>query len=172
MPRYNPVTTANPVSQDYVRMFTYEHSEIVRNLSISVNCFRHYTALTSLAPKVLFYLHNHAKIAGLEQNRHYNSIKGKVIRRIFMCDACGCGDDKTDKTLEEQVKDIIESIRPNLQSHGGDIELVSIEEDKTVKVRLQGACQGCAGAKMTMKMGVERLLKENIPEVKEVIAVD
>ncbi|MCK4753140.1 MAG: NifU family protein [Planctomycetes bacterium] len=89
-----------------------------------------------------------------------------------MCDACGCGDSKTDKTFEEQVKDIIEAIRPNLQSHGGDIELVSIEEDKTIKVKLQGACQGCPGAKMTMKMGVERLLKENLPEVKEVVAVD
>ena len=88
-----------------------------------------------------------------------------------MCDKCGCSDSNTEKTFEEKVKDIIESIRPNLQSHGGDIELIAAE-DNTVKVRLQGACQGCPGAKMTMKNGIERLLKENIPEVKEVIAVD
>jgi len=89
-----------------------------------------------------------------------------------MCDKCGCSDSNDEKTFEEKVKDIIESIRPNLQSHGGDIELVATEQDNTVKVRLQGACQGCPGAKMTMKNGIERLLKENIPEIKEVIAVD
>ncbi|MHC4529486.1 MAG: NifU family protein, partial [Planctomycetota bacterium] len=56
--------------------------------------------------------------------------------------------------------------------HGGDIELVSAEDDNTVKVRLQGACQGCPGAQMTMQMGVERILKEKVPEVKQVIAVE
>jgi Fe-S cluster biogenesis protein NfuA len=59
-----------------------------------------------------------------------------------------------------------------LQNDGGDIELVSVEEDNTVKVRLQGACKGCPGAAMTLKMGVERLLKQRIPEVKEVVAVE
>ncbi len=88
-----------------------------------------------------------------------------------MCEQCGCSDSDTEKTFEEKVKDVIEAIRPNLKSHGGDVELVAAE-DNTVKVRLQGACQGCPGAKMTMKNGIERLLKENIPEVKEVIAVD
>jgi len=58
-----------------------------------------------------------------------------------------------------------------LQNDGGDIELVNVEEDKTVNVRLQGACKGCPGAAMTLKMGVERLLKERIPEVKEVVAI-
>ena len=83
-----------------------------------------------------------------------------------MCEGCGCG-----KTFEDKVKEVIESVRPMLQNDGGDIELVSIEEDNTVKVRLQGACKGCPGAAMTLKMGVERLMKERVPEVKEVIAV-
>ena len=88
-----------------------------------------------------------------------------------MCEECGCGETNTEQTFEEKVKDIIEAIRPELQSHGGDIELLSTE-DNNVKVRLQGACSGCPGAQMTMQMGVERLLREKIPEVKEVIAVD
>ena len=89
-----------------------------------------------------------------------------------MCDKCGCGETNAEKTFEEKVKSLIEAVRPNLQSHGGDIELVAVDEDNTVKVRLQGACTGCPGAQMTLKMGIERLLKENVPEVKEVIAVD
>jgi Fe-S cluster biogenesis protein NfuA len=89
-----------------------------------------------------------------------------------MCEQCGCNQDKKQDTFETKVKAIIEAIRPNLQSHGGDVELVSTEKGSTVKVRLQGACSGCPGAKMTLKMGIERLLKEKIPQVKEVIAVD
>ena len=89
-----------------------------------------------------------------------------------MCEQCGCGHDKAQETFEQKVKTIIEAIRPNLQSHGGDVEFVSTENGKTVKVRLQGACSGCPGAKMTLKMGIQRLLKEKIPQVKEVIAVD
>lgn len=89
-----------------------------------------------------------------------------------MCDKCGCSETNTDQTLEEKVKDMIESLRGALQSHGGDVELVGIDDDNTVKVRLQGACQGCPGAAMTMKSGIERILKEKIPEVKEVVAVD
>ena len=85
-----------------------------------------------------------------------------------MCEGCGCG---SEKTFEEEVSEVIQSIRPMLQNDGGDIELVNIDEDKTVNVRLQGACKGCPGAAMTLKMGVERLLKERIPEVKEVVAV-
>ena len=89
-----------------------------------------------------------------------------------MCDKCGCGDINTEQSFEEKVKSTIEAIRPMLQGHGGDIELAGIDEDNTVKVRLQGACSGCPGAKMTMKNGVEQLMKERIPEVKEVIAID
>ena len=74
-------------------------------------------------------------------------------------------------TFDAKVKDVIDSIRPMLQNDGGDIELVGIDEDKSVRVRLQGACRGCPGAQMTLKMGVERLLKERVPEVKQVVAV-
>jgi Fe-S cluster biogenesis protein NfuA len=89
-----------------------------------------------------------------------------------MCEECGCGESGSGQSFEEKVKDVIEAIRPSLQSHGGDIELVSVENDNTVKVRLQGACSGCPGAAMTLKMGVERMLKGKIPEVKELIAVN
>ena len=88
-----------------------------------------------------------------------------------MCDKCGCGEANTEKTFQEKVKEVIEAVRPALQGHGGDIELVATDDDNTVTVRLQGACQGCPGAAMTMKMGIERILKEKVPEVKEVIAV-
>lgn len=88
-----------------------------------------------------------------------------------MCDKCGCGEDSDAKTFEERVKAVIEMVRSALQSHGGDVELVGTEGDNTVKIRLQGACQGCPGATMTMKMGIERILKEKVPEVKKVIAV-
>ncbi len=89
-----------------------------------------------------------------------------------MCDQCSCGDTNAEQTFEEKVKELIEEVRPNLQSHGGDIEFVDVDEDNNVKVRLKGACSGCPGARMTLKNGVERLLKEKIPELKEVIAVD
>mgnify|MGYP001032155925 CR=1 FL=1 len=72
--------------------------------------------------------------------------------------------------MQERVQQVIDEIRPYLQADGGDIELVAVE-DGTVKVRLQGACAGCPGAQMTLRMGVERKLKEVIPEVKEVVAV-
>lgn len=70
--------------------------------------------------------------------------------------------------LKEKVQAVIDKIRPNLQADGGDIELVDVGEDGVVKVKLQGACHGCPGAAMTLKMGVERLLKANVPEVKSV----
>ena len=85
-----------------------------------------------------------------------------------MCDSCGCGE----KSFESQVAEVIDSIRPMLQNDGGDIELVGVDQDYTVRVRLQGACRGCPGAQMTLKMGVERLLKQRLDNVKEVVAVD
>ncbi|MBE0536969.1 MAG: NifU family protein [Phycisphaerae bacterium] len=85
-----------------------------------------------------------------------------------MCENCGCD---ADKSFNEQVTEVIQAIRPMLQNDGGDIELVGIDEDNTVRVRLQGACRGCPGAAMTLKMGVERLLKEKVAGVKEVVAV-
>ena len=73
--------------------------------------------------------------------------------------------------MKEKVQEVIEGIRGYLQADGGDIELVGITEDNIVQVKLKGACSGCPGAVMTLKMGVERALKEKIPEIKSVEAV-
>ncbi len=67
--------------------------------------------------------------------------------------------------MKEQVQQVINEIRPNLQADGGDIDLVDVTEDGIVKVKLRGACSGCPGAAMTLKMGVERILKQRIPQV-------
>lgn len=75
-------------------------------------------------------------------------------------------------SVSERVREVIEHLRPLLQADGGDIELVNVEEDTgVVSVQLQGACKGCPGAAMTLKMGVERHLREKVPEVQEVVAV-
>ena len=75
--------------------------------------------------------------------------------------------------VQERVQGVVDEIRPLLQADGGDIELVSVEESTgVVSVRLQGACKGCPGAAMTLKMGVERRMKEQVPEVSEVLAVE
>jgi Fe-S cluster biogenesis protein NfuA len=72
--------------------------------------------------------------------------------------------------MKEEVQKVIEAIRPNLQLDGGDIELVSVE-DGVVKVKLKGACAGCPMSQMTLAMGVERVLKEQIPGVTKVESV-
>lgn len=72
--------------------------------------------------------------------------------------------------MEEQVKAAIDEIRPALQMDGGDIEFVGMEGG-TVKVRLKGACAGCPSAQMTLQMGVERHLKERVPDVESVVAI-
>ena len=72
---------------------------------------------------------------------------------------------------KEKIKTVIEKIRPQLQMDGGDVELVSIEDDGTVKVRLMGHCAGCPMSQQTVKFGIERALKTHIPEVKEVVSV-
>ena len=86
---------------------------------------------------------------------------------------CNCGNhEPAPAGLDARVREVIETIRPLLQADGGDIELVSIDaEEGKVFVRLQGACKGCPGAAMTLKMGVERHLKEKVPEVTEVVAL-
>ncbi|MBA7649979.1 Fe/S biogenesis protein NfuA [subsurface metagenome] len=73
--------------------------------------------------------------------------------------------------MRERVEAALEKIRPMLASDGGNVELVDIN-DGTVQVRLTGACGGCAMASMTLKMGIEQILKQEIPEVKEVVAVE
>ena len=70
--------------------------------------------------------------------------------------------------MEQNIKDALENIRPYLQRDGGDVEFVEYTEDKVVKVRLQGRCAGCPGATMTIKGVIERLLKENYPEIHSV----
>jgi len=73
--------------------------------------------------------------------------------------------------MREKVKAILDDVRPALQADGGDVELIEIDDQGVVKVRLQGACSGCPMASMTLKNGIERALKEAIPEVKEVVAL-
>ena len=71
----------------------------------------------------------------------------------------------------ETVEGVLDKIRPSLRADGGDVELVDVT-DGTVKVRLTGACGGCPMASMTLKMGIEQALKQELPEVEEVVAVD
>ena len=73
--------------------------------------------------------------------------------------------------MRDKVQAVIDKIRPSLQADGGDVELVSVE-DGTVKVRLQGACKGCPMSQMTLKNGIEKILKKEIPEVERVEGVD
>jgi len=73
--------------------------------------------------------------------------------------------------MREKVEAILGKIRPLLQADGGDVELVDVDGDGVVKVRLQGACMGCPMSTITLQQGIARILKEQIPEVKEVIAV-
>lgn len=73
--------------------------------------------------------------------------------------------------LEERVKRVIEKIRPSLQMEGGDVELVEVTPDGVVKVRLKGRCVGCPFSALTLKAGIEREIKNEVPEVKEVVSV-
>ena len=70
----------------------------------------------------------------------------------------------------ERVKQALNKIRPSLQADGGDVKLISVD-DNVVKVKLTGACGGCPFSQMTLKMGIERVLKEEIPEIKEVVSI-
>ncbi len=78
--------------------------------------------------------------------------------------------EQTKSDLYLKVDEVIQTVRPNLQADGGDIELVDVV-DGVVKVKLQGACHGCPMAAMTLQMGVERVLKSQIPEVTGVESV-
>ena len=73
--------------------------------------------------------------------------------------------------MRDKVQEAIDKIRPMLQADGGDVELVDVELDGVVKVRLTGACAGCPMSQMTLKNGIERMLQRDIPEVKSVEAV-
>ena len=73
--------------------------------------------------------------------------------------------------MKEHVQEVLELIRPALQADGGDVELVDVSDDGIVSVRLTGACGSCPMSTMTLKMGIERTLKEKIADVKEVVQV-
>jgi len=72
--------------------------------------------------------------------------------------------------MKEKVVAVLAQIRPALQADGGDVELVDVN-DGIIKLKLKGACAGCPMATMTLQHGIERILKEQIPELKEVLAV-
>ena len=73
--------------------------------------------------------------------------------------------------MHDKVEEILNKVRPALQRDGGNVELVEVGDDGIVKVKLVGACAGCPMSTMTLKNGIERILKQEIPEVKEVVAV-
>lgn len=73
--------------------------------------------------------------------------------------------------MREKVAEVLEKVKPVLQRDGGDVELVDVNEDGVVLVRLKGACQGCPGATMTIKAVIENLLVKEVPGVKQVIGI-
>jgi len=74
-------------------------------------------------------------------------------------------------TWKDKVKEVLDQVRPALQADGGDVELINVNDEGVVEVRLRGACGSCPMAQMTLKMGIERHLMSKIPEVTEVVAV-
>ena len=73
--------------------------------------------------------------------------------------------------LKESVELALDEIRPSLEADGGDVELVDVSDEGVVKVRLTGACSGCPMGMQTLKLGIERLLKQKVPQVSEVVRV-
>lgn len=74
-----------------------------------------------------------------------------------------------DEALKSKVLEALDAFRPALNAEGGDMEFISIDDDKKVHIKLTGACDGCPMATMTLKMGIERYLKETCPEITEVV---
>ncbi|MGD0724915.1 MAG: NifU family protein [Spirochaetia bacterium] len=73
--------------------------------------------------------------------------------------------------MKEQVQTALDEIKPALEADGGDVELVDVSDEGVVKVRLTGACRGCPMGMQTLKLGIEKHLKQKVPEVSEVIGV-
>ena len=73
--------------------------------------------------------------------------------------------------IRERVEEALAKVRPSLQADGGDVQLVEVTEDGIVKVSLKGACSGCPMSQMTLKMGIERSIKQHVPEIKSVESV-
>ena len=74
-------------------------------------------------------------------------------------------------TIKENVENALQKVRPSLQADGGDVQLVDVDKDGLVKVKLMGACGGCPMSQMTLKMGIEKVLKQDVPEVTSVESV-
>ena len=70
--------------------------------------------------------------------------------------------------LKDKVESALNKVRPSLQADGGDVQLIDVDDQGVVKVRLTGACGGCPMSQMTLKMGIEKILKQNVPEVTRV----
>ncbi|MGI5816889.1 MAG: NifU family protein [Armatimonadota bacterium] len=81
-------------------------------------------------------------------------------------------EDAQKKELLEQVEAALAKVRPSLEADGGGVELVDVTEDGIAEVRLQGACKGCPMSQMTLAMGIGRVLRQEVPEVTDVRAVD
>jgi Fe-S cluster biogenesis protein NfuA len=73
--------------------------------------------------------------------------------------------------IKEKVQQALNKVRPSLQADGGDVQLVDVDDQGVVKVKLTGACGGCPMSQMTLKMGIEKVLKQNVPEVTRVESV-
>ena len=73
--------------------------------------------------------------------------------------------------MKKRIQAALDKVRPALQADGGDVELIDVDDSGVVQVKLTGACGGCPMAQMTLKQGIERTLKKEVPEVKEVVAV-
>ena len=74
--------------------------------------------------------------------------------------------------MKEKVEEVLETVRPSLIADGGNVELVDVDDEGIVRLRLTGHCAGCPMSQMTLKNGIERVLKAAIPEVQQVLAVD
>jgi Fe-S cluster biogenesis protein NfuA len=77
----------------------------------------------------------------------------------------------TEPPLRDRVQDVINLIRPSVQADGGDIELVDVLADGTVHIRFHGACHGCPSSTMTLQDGIERNLKDRVPQITRVLPV-
>lgn len=81
-------------------------------------------------------------------------------------------EETTEHELKEQVEAALAKVRPSLEADGGGVELADITDDNVVQVRLQGACRGCPMAQMTLAMGIGRVLRQEVPQVTDVQAVE
>jgi Fe-S cluster biogenesis protein NfuA len=96
------------------------------------------------------------------RNTNYNENRAVANRDVYLL--------LKEIMMRDKVEEVLNKIRPALIRDGGNVELVDVD-DGTVKLKLVGACAGCPMSTMTLKMGIERIMRQEIPEVKEVVAV-